>query len=48
MLNEFVARNPLRQALDASDVAEAVVFVAQQRMVNGQVLVVDGGYLAMA
>lgn len=48
LLNEFIERNPLHQALTPNDVAEAVWFLAQQPMINGQTLVVDGGYLAMA
>ncbi|MDA8192924.1 MAG: SDR family oxidoreductase [Thermaerobacter sp.] len=47
MLREFIERSPLHQPLAVEDVAEAVWFLARQRMVNAHVLVVDGGYLAM-
>lgn len=47
LLRDFLEKNPLHRALEPDDVAAAVWFLASSRMVNGQTLVVDGGFSIM-
>lgn len=46
-LNENISKTPLGQMIEPEDITEAVVFLASERarMITGQNLVVDGGYV---
>ncbi len=47
-LQEFVEKVPMHQPLSENDVVQALWYLIQQKMINGQVLTVDGGFLTMA
>jgi len=44
-LERLVRQIPLKRHGDATDVAQAVVYLAQARFVTGEEIVVDGGRL---
>lgn len=48
-LDEIIERDiPMGRSVTPTDVGRAVVFIAENRNVTGQSLVVDGGMLQMA